>query len=55
MKPGCLKVSNCPRSKFLAEFAPFAEKWWAELKSELEPLAGKKIDPRFVQVIMVKL
>jgi hypothetical protein len=38
-----------------AEFRPFAEKWWAELKSELEPLSGKKIDPRFVQVILVKL
>ena len=37
------------------EFKPFAEKWWAELRSELEPLSGKKIDPRFVQVILVKL
>jgi hypothetical protein len=37
------------------EFKPFAEKWWAELRQELEPLVGKKIDPRFVQVILVKL
>jgi hypothetical protein len=37
------------------EFAPFAERWWAELRAELEPLAGKSIDPRFVQVILVKL
>jgi len=37
------------------EFKPFAEKWWAELRSELEPLVGKKIDPRFVHVIQVKL
>jgi hypothetical protein len=34
---------------------PFARTWWAELQSELEPLAGKRIDPRFVQVILVKL
>jgi hypothetical protein len=37
------------------ELRPFAETWWSELKAELEPLAGKKIDPRFVQVILVKL
>ena len=37
------------------EFAPFAERWWADLRTELEPLAGKSIDPRFVQVILVKL
>lgn len=40
---------------FPAEFAPFAEKWWVDLRAELEPLAGKRIDPRFVQVILVKL
>jgi hypothetical protein len=38
-----------------SEFKPFAEKWWAELRSELEPLVGKKIDARFVHVIQVKL
>ncbi len=27
---------------------PFAERWWAELREELEPLAGKPIDPRFI-------
>ena len=37
------------------EFAPFAEKWWAELRAELEPLSGKKIDARFMQAILVKL
>ena len=37
------------------ELRPFADKWWAELKAELAPLAGKKIDPRFVQVILVRL
>jgi hypothetical protein len=37
------------------EFQPFAERWWAELRSELEPLSGKKIDARFIQAILVKL
>lgn len=27
---------------------PFAQRWWHELKEELEPLAGKPIDPRFI-------
>jgi hypothetical protein len=29
----------------------FAERWWNELREELEPLAGKSIDPRFVAVV----
>jgi hypothetical protein len=28
--------------------APFAERWWTELGEELEPLAGKPIDTRFI-------
>jgi hypothetical protein len=44
-----------PPMQVPAEFAPFAERWRAELRSELEPLVGKKIDARFVQVILVKL
>ena len=27
---------------------PFAERWWKGLQEELEPLAGKSVDPRFV-------
>jgi hypothetical protein len=34
---------------------PFATQWWAELREELEPLAGKKIDPRFIASLVVKL
>ena len=49
------KGFELPSFEVPSEFAPFAEKWWAELKSELEPLSGKKIDPRFMQVILVKL
>lgn len=38
-----------------ADLQPFALRWWAELEAELAPLAGKRIDPRFVQVILVEL
>src|SRR5215813_11209402 len=33
---------------------PFAHKWWTELREELEPLAGKPIDPRFIGGIHVE-
>jgi len=33
---------------------PFAHKWWTELREELEPLAGKPIDPRFIGSIYVE-
>jgi hypothetical protein len=49
------KGVDLPPIEVPPEFAPFAENWWAELRAELEPLAGKKIDPRFVQVILVQL
>lgn len=32
---------------------PFAGRWWASLREELEPLAGKPIDPRFIASIHV--
>jgi len=31
--------------------APFAERWWGRLKEELEPLAGKPLDRRFIKSI----
>jgi Family of unknown function (DUF6178) len=49
------KGFDLPPIEVPREFAPFAERWWAELRSELEPLVGKTIDARFVQVILVKL
>ena len=33
---------------------PFAERWWKELRGELNPLAGKPIDPRFIENIHVQ-
>ena len=34
---------------------PFATQWWSELREELEPLVGKKIDPRFIASLVIKL
>ena len=34
-----------------AGLRPFAERWWMDLREELEPLAGKPIDPRFIASI----
>jgi hypothetical protein len=34
---------------------PFAERWWGELREELQPLAGKPIDPRFIGSVHVTL
>ena len=36
-----------------AAMRPFAGRWWEELRAELEPLAGKSIDPRFIASIHV--
>src|SRR2546426_702864 len=33
---------------------PFAERWWKDLREELEPLAGKPIDPRFVGTVHIQ-
>ena len=33
----------------------FADRWWKQLREELTPLAGKKIDPRFVSSLAVQL
>ena len=37
-----------------AAMRPFAGRWWEELRAELEPLAGKSIDPRFIASIHVE-
>ena len=37
-----------PATEVPAAIQPFAERWWMELREELEPLAGKRIDPRFI-------
>jgi hypothetical protein len=36
-----------------AALQPFAERWWKDLRDELEPLSGKPIDPRFIASIYV--
>jgi hypothetical protein len=32
---------------------PFADQWWADMREELEPLAGRPIDPRFIASVHV--
>ena len=44
-----------PEMEVPAAVAPFTEKWWNAFRAEMEPLAGKKIDPRFVETVIVKL
>jgi hypothetical protein len=34
-----------------AALRSFAKRWWVDLREELEPLAGKPIDPRFIASI----
>jgi len=38
-----------------AELQPFADRWLGALRAELEPLAGKKVDPRFLETVIVRL
>jgi hypothetical protein len=33
---------------------PFADQWWTALRSEMEPLVGKKIDPRFIDTVSMQ-
>src|ERR1051326_2670030 len=42
---------NLPAIDVPAAIRPFAEQWWKQLRDELEPLAGKSIDFRFVEGI----
>jgi hypothetical protein len=35
--------------------ASFAERWVHEMRSELEPLKGQRVDPRFVGTVLLKL
>jgi hypothetical protein len=44
-----------PSIEVPAELLPFSQRWWNELEMELAPLAGKPLDPRFIQVILVRL
>jgi hypothetical protein len=37
-----------------AALQPFAERWWSELREELQPLSGKRIDARFIGSIHIQ-
>jgi hypothetical protein len=43
-----------PEMNVPAELKPFAERWWKELRDELTPLAGRKVDPRFVGSVVIR-
>ena len=49
---GGMKVSEIGLPE---ELAPVAAIWLDELRTELEPLVGKKIDPRYVGSVVMKL
>jgi len=34
---------------------PFAERWWRMLRMELEPLIGRRIDPRYLETVNLLL
>jgi hypothetical protein len=44
-----------PQIDIPAGVAPFAERWLAEMRSELEPLRGGRVDPRFVGTVLLRL
>ena len=46
---------NLPEVEVPSALQPFAEAWWRELRGELEPLAGKPIDPRFIASVHIQL
>ena len=43
-----------PEVEVPAEIKPFAERWWEDIREELEPLVGKPIDARFIGSIYVE-
>ena len=46
---------NVPDVEVPAGITPFAQSWWSELRDELEPLAGKAIDPRFIGSVYLEI
>ncbi len=43
-----------PHIEVPAAIDSFAQRWWNQLRDELAPLAGKKIDPRFIASLAVQ-
>ena len=44
-----------PQVDVPAAVQPFAQRWWDVLREELEPLVGKRIDPRFLETLYLQL
>jgi hypothetical protein len=43
-----------PNLEVPAGMKPFAERWWADIREEFEPLVGKQIDPRFIGTVYME-
>jgi hypothetical protein len=43
-----------PKMDVPGDLQPFAERWWNELRDELTPLVGSKVDPRFVGSVVIR-
>ena len=46
---------DVPAVELPPELEPFARRWATQLLEELRPLAGKKVDPRFVDSVSIRL
>jgi hypothetical protein len=46
---------NLPEMTVPSALRPFADQWWKILSAEMEPLTGKKIDPRFIDSVSIQL
>jgi hypothetical protein len=44
-----------PRIEVPSALRSFTNAWWDALREEMEPLAGKSIDPRFIGSVHIKL
>jgi hypothetical protein len=43
-----------PEVEVLGSLQPFRDRWLKDLREELLPLRGKKIDPRFIESVAVQ-
>jgi hypothetical protein len=44
-----------PAVEVPASLQPFSERWWSAFRAEMEPLVGKRVDPRFIETVIVQL
>jgi hypothetical protein len=49
------KGFNLPKVDVPSALRSFTKAWWGALREEMQPLAGKSVDPRFIASVHVKL